>query len=55
MKELEVTLEQLESTVVLHAVEPVDSTTLPLYRNRYCMPLKAQAARCSSIWRRSRT
>ena len=27
MAELEVTLEQLESTIVLHAVGPVDSTT----------------------------
>jgi anti-anti-sigma factor len=27
LKELEVTLEQLESTVVLHALGPVDSTT----------------------------
>ena len=30
MKELEVTLEELESTVVLHAVGPVDSTTAAL-------------------------
>jgi anti-sigma B factor antagonist len=29
MKELEITLRNLESTVVLHAVGPVDSTTAP--------------------------
>ncbi len=29
MKELEITLQRLESTVVLHAVGPVDSNTAP--------------------------
>jgi len=29
MKELEITLERLESTLVLHAVGPVDSITAP--------------------------
>ena len=55
MHQLEVTIEQLESAIVIHAVGPVDSTTASSLQGPLLHAAEPAQARCSSICRRFRT